>query len=419
MKTKFLIILIILIIPVFVSAAIEDVRYPIEELGNCKSKSDCAQFCDKSDNTEACMNFARKNKIMSEQEIKIAEKFLSGEIDGPGGCSAKDECDAYCDNIKNIDECVSFAEKNSLLPPEELAEAKKVQIAIARGIKPPSCGNKKACDAYCASEEHFQECIDFSIAAGMMSEEEAQMAKKTGGKGPGGCKGKEECEAFCNNPDNQEACFDFGRDNGLIPEEDLKRVEEGKQQMKQSLEQAPSKLLECLKTELGVDMVEKIKNGFMPPQNIGEKMRICFEKMGPDEGGMMPPGQAGPGEISPGGQSITPQAGPGGCKTPEECKFYCETNQEECKNFYPAGDENNKGSGPEVQQRGQIFEPGTQQAPLAPPSEQQIPPQPQQPPQGQQPPSDENSPPPPVSIINTDSFIGSLLYAAFKILASY
>ena len=439
MKTKYFIITIFLLIglAVFVDKIIAQesnqmsaIQYPVEELGNCENKADCKAYCDKPKNSDACLDFAQKNNLMTEQEIKVAKKFLSNEIEGPGGCTAKDSCEAYCNDINHIDECISFAENNNLIPPEELEEAKKVQAAIKRGAKPPPCGNKKQCDiyceepehmeeciafgieagfihgkeledvqkmlqavrrgvkpppckgreacdeycsspdnmevcmtfameagfmseqekadsqkmlqalkkgvkpppckgreecdAYCGQEEHLKECMNFAVAAGFMTEEDAKMARKTGGKGPGDCKGKEECETFCNNPDNQQTCFNFAKDNGMIPEEDLKKMEAGQQQIKQSFEQMPVEAEECLNSAVGADMVEKMKSGFMPPREMGEKMRECFQKIGPPQEGR--PGESG--MIPPAGQT-----GPGGCKTPEECKSYCESNPQNCQQY--------------------------------------------------------------------------------------
>ncbi|MEK6845274.1 MAG: hypothetical protein AABY26_00830, partial [Nanoarchaeota archaeon] len=56
-----------------------------------------------------------------------------------------------------------------------------------------------------------------------MTQEEAQMFKKTGGKGPGDCKGKEECEAFCDNPDNMPECIDFGVKAGMMSPEEAEK----------------------------------------------------------------------------------------------------------------------------------------------------------------------------------------------------
>ncbi|MFA6387295.1 MAG: hypothetical protein WCW32_02320 [Candidatus Paceibacterota bacterium] len=480
-----------------VFAQLSNIQYPVEELGGCKDEESCRSFCDDPANLDACLSFGEKNNLMSGEEIKLAKKFEAAGKKGPGGCKDKASCEAFCDDMANIDECVTFAEKNNLMSPQELAEAKKVKEAIGRGVKPPSCGNKKACDAYCedpdhmeecitfgveagfiqgkeledsqkmlaalkkgvkpppcrgkeacdeycsspdnmevcmnfameagfmsdeekansqkmlqavkkgikppackgrdecdaycAEESHFEECIAFSEAAGFMNPEEAKMARKTGGKGPGGCKGKSECEAFCNDVNNQETCFNFAKENGMIPEEDLKRMEEGKQKFKGTLEEAPTEVLDCLDSKLGTDMMEQLKSGaVMPPREIGDKMRECFEKMGPGEpgsGGMIPPAgqtgpggcmdeesckaycesnpegcqkfQPGPGEMNPGGQIMPQQAGPGGCKGPDECKVYCESNPEECKNFgNSGGNQFAPGTGPSDLPNGQTIQGG-------------------------------------------------------------
>ncbi len=446
MKTKYLISFIIISLALIALVAeAQNIQYPVKELGNCKDESACKSYCDKSENTEVCVNFAEKNNLMSKEEIGLAKKFMAAGSKGPGGCRGKNECEAYCNNMDRIDECISFAEDNNLIPPEELEEAKKVQAAIKRGVKPPPCGNKKQCDVYCEESEHMEECIAFGIeagfiqgkeledvqkmlaavkrgikpppckgkeacdvycsspdnmevcmnfaieagfmnesekadsqkmlgalkkgvkppncrgkdecdaycsqdqhfdectkfaeAAGFMTSEEAVMARKTGGKGPGNCKGKDECEAFCNNPDNQEICLNFAKEHGMMPEEDLKRMEEGKQKFQESLQQAPSTVLDCLNSEIGTDTMEKFKSGkAMPPREIGDKMRTCFEKMGPP--GLEGQGekfQPGPGTVNPGGQMMPQQAGPGGCKGPEECNVYCESHPDECKNSGKSG----------------------------------------------------------------------------------
>ena len=356
-----------------------NIRYPVVELGNCKNKEACKMYCDKPANIPSCVAFAEKNDLMSKSEIDSAKKFIDAGMEGPGGCTSKDSCETYCNDIAHINECVSYAEKTGILPEQELAEAKQVQAAIAKGVTPPPCKNKKECDAYCdnpanmkvciafgeaagflkgkdledakkmvsaiekgvipppckgkeacdaycsepdnmeacitfaqaagfmspeeakgseqvlnalrkgvkmpackgkeecdkycAEDEHIEECIAFSVAAGFMSEDEAKMAKRTGGKGPGGCIGKEECDAFCKTPENQETCLNFGIENGLVSPEQFK--------------------------EMGGE------NKFQP----------------------------GPGMENPGGQIMPQQAGPGGCKTPEECQTFCQNNPEACKNF--------------------------------------------------------------------------------------
>ena len=477
------------------TAAAPNIQYPVKELNNCPNEAACRAFCDKPENTKVCLDFAEKNNLMSQKEIQSAKKFMDmGE--GPGGCKTKNACEEYCDNIAKITECVFFAEKNNLLPENELAEAKKIKEAIDRGVKPPPCPNKKqcdvycsnpdhmeecvifaeqagflppnkleeskkvlaaikkgvkpppcngkeACDVYCQEESHFEECVNFAEAAGFMnpqelemarktkgkgpggcrgkaecdafcqkeenmqtcvafaeqnglvSKEEAEMMRKTGGKGPGDCKSKEECDAFCNTPANQETCMNFAKEHGMIPEEKMREMQGGMQKFQEALSNMPPQVSECLNSSVGAEMMEKFRSGAaMPPKEIGDKMRECFEKnmpqpsegtMAPGAGGMMPPqgmagpggcksaeecktycsepahteecqkfmGQPQPGPAQPGpagSQGIQPpqgsfgpiqMQGPGGCKSPEECKAYCETHLEECKNFrvpnMPAG----------------------------------------------------------------------------------
>lgn len=395
-----------------------DIQYPIADLGNCQSKDACKTFCDKPANTTACLAFAEKNNLMTENEIDSAKKFLNSSEKGPGGCTTKDSCQSYCDNISNINECVAYAEKTGILSPQELEEAKLVQSAIAKGVKPPACKNKKECDVFCESPEnmnacisfgeaagflkgkdledakkmqaaiargaipprcrgkeacdtycsqpdniekcmtfakaagfmspeeeknseqvlnairkgvkpppcrgkeecdaycgeasHIEECIAFSVAAGFMSEKDAEMARKTGGKGPGGCKGKEECDAFCQNPDNEQTCINFGKENGMISPEQLKQMEEGNNKFTESLNNAPPEVKQCLIETFGD--LSKVS----PSRENGNKMGECYKKFAESqtgEGGMPPPGsQPGqPGQMMPPqGQENQPNQNPGG-----------------------------------------------------------------------------------------------------------
>ncbi len=297
--------------------------------GGCNSKDSCDSYCNDANRINECVSFARENGLMSPEELKEAEQVQAALAKGaklPGGCRNKNECDVYCENPDNMEQCIAFGEAAGFIPPNELADARKVLEAVKKGVKPPPCRGKQECDSYCSEPGNFKTCINFAEAAGFVSPKEAEMARKTGGKGPGDCKGKEECEAFCQSPDNQETCFNFAKEHGMIPEEDMQRMEEGKQQMMQGFNQAPPEVVDCLNSTLGGDAIEKIKSGTgMPSRETGDKMRECFEKvprMGPPQG------------VGPGGPDGRPEggpenregmgmpegfSGPGGCRTPEEC----------------------------------------------------------------------------------------------------
>ena len=304
-----------------------DISYPVAELGNCQNQVACRQYCDKPENSQACLDFAKKKNLMSDDEVKKAEKFLAAEGQGPGGCKSKDACEAYCNNMEHMDECISFAEKAGFMSEEELAEAKKVQAAIKRGVKPPACGSKKSCDAYCESGEHMEECITFGMESGFLQGKELEDARKMlaaikRGVKPLPCKGKEACDAYCNNSENMKECMNFALEAGFMSEEEKAGAQK---------------------------MLQAIEKGAMPPPCKGKeecdaycsqeghkeeciKFFVAAGFMSEKDAEMMRQGGFG-------------QGGPGGCKSEEECKAFCskEENKESCMKF---GGEKGSGQGP-------------------------------------------------------------------------
>jgi len=146
---KKFIFMTVILFPLLAAAQGDNVKFPIAELGNCGSKAECKTYCDEPVNEAACLSFAEKNNLMSKEELALARKMSSGEIKGPGGCTSRENCEAYCDNLSRIEECVSFAEANNLIPPEELKEIQGIRNAIKQGVQLPACNNKRECDSYC------------------------------------------------------------------------------------------------------------------------------------------------------------------------------------------------------------------------------------------------------------------------------
>ena len=365
--------------------ALAAIQFPVAELGNCGSKEACKTYCDDSAHIEACIAFAEKHNLMPQEEIEVAKKFIAAGAKGPGGCTGKDSCEAYCNNIEHIDACVAFAEENRLMPPDELQEAKKVQAAIKSGAKPPACRTKKECDAfcespdnmpaciefakaaglmspeeqadadkmlqamragakppacrgreeceaYCAKDEHIEECVAFGKAAGYITEEESEMFRKTRGKGPGGCRGKEACDAFCtSSAENEELCINFQVENGLMSEERKQQMEGDKQKMRDSFSNMPPEVASCLSEKLGADTVEKLTSGEQRmTRAIGETMPECFRQFEEQrirqesgQGQMMqrPGGEDGQ---SPQGEYSGPRPPEGTYPMPPEGAYRCE-----------------------------------------------------------------------------------------------
>src|SRR3989344_2700795 len=208
------------------AAPLQDIVFPVVELGNCNSEAECQAYCEQGDSTDvirACLTFAGEHNLLPRDVVEQGKKFADVIVNGgPGGCKDEESCLAYCENIVNIQECTSFVEKYDLLPPDELAELKKFAAAVKAGAKPPgNCTNKESCLAYCEDSTHIDECLEFAEKTGIIDPDELALAKKVApflksGDTPGGCKSKAECEAYCNDTAHFEACISFGQKLGLM-----------------------------------------------------------------------------------------------------------------------------------------------------------------------------------------------------------
>lgn len=319
--------------------AASGITFPVTELGGCRDKTECKTYCEKPANMPACISFAEKHGLMSKEEAAFSRKFKDQlDVGGPGGCRTPRDCQAYCGDITNIEECMAFAEKQGI-DDKNIQEGRKILVHIRaggkmpggctskescepycasadnfeeciefaekvgfepeiegdlsreqvrtvmglmkRGESPGGCKSKNECELYCNNPDHFEECIAFAEKAGFMRPEEVEMARKTGGMGPAGCRTPRECEAYCNAPANQEECFKFAGERGLLREDDMRRMKEGTVQMRAGLENTPPEVAACLKASLGPNVINDIQSGSLTPGSaIGEKARACFERFG-------------------------------------------------------------------------------------------------------------------------------------------
>jgi len=334
-KITFLILILVSILSVsgFVIAKTPD--YPVPELGNCGNKAACKEYCDNPSHAKECLDFAKEHKMMTEEEIRKAESMIQiiAEGGGPGGCQSKTACQAYCENIDHLEECIAFTEEHNFISEKELDKIKAMVRAHKKGVTPPGncqtkteceayceevnhieecleyadevgftppgdvkkaremvrlmklgktpgrCQSKAECEAYCEDEKNMEECLDFSVETGEMSEEEAKRIKEEGPKkaGPGDCQSHEECEKYCN--EHQRECLIFAKENGLMTEEEIKMIEQDLAQLKIGIEEASPEAVECIKNKLGEETIRKIKNGeYIPGPETGQKINQCMKQ---------------------------------------------------------------------------------------------------------------------------------------------
>lgn len=327
------------------AATISDISFPIAELGSCADKNACKAYCSDTAHQSVCEQFAEnhglKTKSSNSEQMRNAVKD-----GGPGNCAVGQDdpqksCRAYCDSTERMSECIAYGKSKGLLSGERLFEAEKVATALKNGAKlPEGCTNESSCKQVCENPstidqakscfafgkaagllphdfneskaekvfeaikdgtapfkspkdfrqcEHPQDesilkkCVDFGVKSGMLSETQAAVIKKTGGKGPGGCVG-EACRAYCE--EHQKECFIFSKENGLITQEQESQMKQNTEQFKQNLGRAPEAVKSCLASAIGQEELDAIVSGAtMPDRTLGEKMRICFDQGRPMIGG--------------------------------------------------------------------------------------------------------------------------------------
>jgi hypothetical protein len=292
-----------------------DMQFPIPELGNCASKQDCKVFCDDSNNVGACLKFAEERNLLSPEELANAKKFKDAGMVGPGGCKGQVECDKYCGNPNNMESCISFAQKNGMMSEQKLQESQKVLAAIKKGVKMPACSGPQECDKYCSSAAHMEECMNFSIEAGIMDSQKQKESKKVlaaikrGVKMPA-CNGQEECDAYCSSSEHMEECINFGIEAGMMTAQDKEKAQ---------------------KTLIA------IKQGIKAPACKGEQecQKYCAEDSHVDECVKFAVATGGMSEKDAQMAIKTRGKGPGGCIGKDECDAFCNNsdNEETCFNF--------------------------------------------------------------------------------------
>ncbi|MFA6502750.1 MAG: hypothetical protein WCT45_00645 [Candidatus Paceibacterota bacterium] len=322
-----------------VAASTANITYPIAELGSCKDKEACKTYCDDSAHMATCVAFAEKQGLLSGESLRVSklvaarvsagktpggctnakscDAYCNGNVEHlnaclafgeelgmipakelaearkiasalakgaamPGSCKTKGECEQYCAVGTHIDECLNFAEASGILPAEELAEARKVAPFLKNGETPGKCTTKASCDAYCADDTHLEACINFAEKAGFVSAEDAAMVRKIGGKGPGNCKGKEQCEAYCNDEAHAAECLSFAKEKGLLSEKDQADIDTGIDRLKAGLEQVPAQarpeVTKCLENAVGgpEKLARILSKQDVPTKAMGEKFQGCF-----------------------------------------------------------------------------------------------------------------------------------------------
>lgn len=248
--------------------------------GDCRGYAECKTYCDDFDHLAECAEFAEKiGGIIPDKDLDIVKKMVkTGITKTPGNCKGKEQCEAFCGNPVHMAECADFGEKIGIMSKEDAEMARKIGRSGVTKL-PGGCSSKESCDNYCQNDANFDECIDFAEKAGMMTKADMELARKTHGKSPGDCakgarsaeEGKMACSTFCAKTENQQICMDFAVQIGLITADDAKELSGGGslEDFNACLPHINEEMVKCFDI-LGKDTFEKLKIGQLPdgPQDL-------------------------------------------------------------------------------------------------------------------------------------------------------
>jgi hypothetical protein len=111
---------------------------------------------------------------MSQDEAQKAKQGMKMmQQGGPGGCKNEEECKTFCDNPNNAQECMNFAVQNGMMSQEDAQKAQQGVMMMQQG-GPGGCKGEEECKNYCADASHLNECSNFAVQGGFMTPQEAQ-----------------------------------------------------------------------------------------------------------------------------------------------------------------------------------------------------------------------------------------------------
>lgn len=309
--------------------------FPIPELGGCASKGECKAYCDQPQNRQACFNFAYEKGLVGGS--KAAEKLsgLKFPIAELGNCGSLSECETYCGQPDHHRTCDAYAKDHGFEPPGGMAG-------------PGGCSGDEECNAYCSNPAHRDECEASWQEHCAPHPDWPECQKGPPGGGPGGCTNDEECRNYCeNNPDDEECrrgreewcqqnpdeCKGFEGPGGCVSEnecrlyceqnpddEECRRgheewCQQNPNECRDSSNGGPSGQSECGGMDCGQFCQQNPDSEYCRRKDE-EYCREHPEKCGP------PPGEedAGKGDVPAGPEAVSP------CHSDAECQQYCEQN---------------------------------------------------------------------------------------------
>lgn len=180
------------------------ITFPIPELGNCATFTECLSYCSDPVNYSACIDYAKDKGFYKEEDIDLEDEMFWNKTREELGCDSYQSCQAYCELPENYEVCNDFARRNNLIGGYEEDTAKEEILGKAREYL--GCDSYTSCRAYCEDPANYQRCDELASAIGLRGGQYQ--------RGPGGCGSEESCRDYCSDPNNYDVCLQYASTRG-------------------------------------------------------------------------------------------------------------------------------------------------------------------------------------------------------------
>src|SRR3989338_3843622 len=111
--------------------------------------------------------------------VALAQENVTYPVAELGGCSSKQECKTYCDNINHIEACISFGESHGLMKKEDSSRARAALMQLKESMQGKAISKAPSRPAIRTHEGPTEAAVE-------------QLLKEK--NGPGGGSSKNECQ---------------------------------------------------------------------------------------------------------------------------------------------------------------------------------------------------------------------------------
>ena len=134
--------------------------FPIADLGNCNSLTECKNYCEDVSHMSDCINFAKNHGFYKAPPSPPSESSILEAAKSELGCDSKEACQQFCGLQENWIKCGEFAKKHSLGKPQPKPEASSSAV-LEKAKAILGCLSYDQCKSFCSVEQNRIKCQYF------------------------------------------------------------------------------------------------------------------------------------------------------------------------------------------------------------------------------------------------------------------